>query len=188
MDKDYAEKLQEKHSQINLSAFPKQKNTWYSLIIDDSYSKEEFEGILDDLIAQEKEDSGMSLKESIALAKANTSHTFSKKYVCELLKDRENVEVNTRENYTKTGLPLADTHYVTKNGKKICFAYVYETEGSIILLAKMNSDYANKLKEKHKNVNFSAFPKQKDTWYSLIIDDSYSKEEFEKIIDDLIKR
>ena len=188
MDSEYANKLKEKHTQVNLSAFPKQKDTWYSLIIDDTYSKEEFEGILDTLIGEEKKDEGMSLKESIALAKATTSsHKFTKAYVCEYLKTKENVEVNTRGNMTSTGLPLADTHYVTKAGKRYCFAYVYETEGSIILLAKMNNAYANELKKTHKQVNLSAFPKQKDTWYSLIIDDSYTKEEFEKIIDDLIK-
>ena len=188
MDSKYAEKLQEKHSQINLSAFPKQKNTWYSLIIDDTYTKEEFEGILDELIGEVKEDAGMSLKESIALAKASTSHSFSKKYVCDYLKDKPNVEVNTRENYTKTGLPLADTHYVEKDGKKICFAYIYEIEGSIILLGKMKSKCANALKKKHPNVTLSAFPKQADTWYSLIIDDTYTKEDFDKIIDDIIEQ
>jgi predicted DNA-binding protein (MmcQ/YjbR family) len=188
MDSKYAEKLQEKHSQINLSAFPKQKNTWYSLIIDDTYTNEEFEGILDELIGEVKEDAGMSLKESIALAKASTSHSFSKKYVCDYLQDKPNVEVNTRENYTKTGLPLADTHYVEKDGKKICFAYIYEIEGSIILLGKMKSKYANALKKKHPNVTLSAFPKQADTWYSLIIDDTYTKVDFDKIIDDLIEQ
>ena len=185
MDDEYAKSLQKNHSQINKSAFPKQKNTWYSLIIDDTYSKEEFEDILDELIGEVKEDAGMSLKESIALAKASTAHSFSKKYVCEYLKDKENVEVNERENFTRTGLPLADTHYVIKGDKKICFAYIYEIEGSIILLAKMNTQYAKELQKKHSNVTLSAFPKQADTWYSLIIDDTYSKEEFEKILDDI---
>ncbi len=187
MDSKYAEKLQEKHSQINLSAFPKQKNTWYSLILDDTYTAKEVEDILDELIGEVKEDAGMSLKESIALAKASTAHSFTKAYVCEYLKDRKDVELNTRENYTKTGLPLADTHYVEKDGKKICFAYIYEIEGSIILLAKMNTKYANALKKKHPNVTLSAFPKQVDTWYSLIIDDTYTKEQFDKIIDDVIE-
>ena len=188
MDESYANELKKALKQVNLSAFPKQKDTWYSLIIDDTYSKEEFEGILDTLIGEEKKDEVMSLKESIALAKATTSsHKFTKAYVCEYLRTKNNVEVNTRENYTKTGLPLADTHYVIKGDKKVCFAYVYETEGSIILLAKMDSEYANTLKPNHKQVNLSAFPKQKDTWYSLIIDDTYTKEEFESIIDDLIK-
>ena len=185
MDDDYAKSLQKKHSQINKSAFPKQKNTWYSLIIDDTYTKEEFEDILDELIGEVKEDAGMSLKESIALAKASTAHSFSKKYVCEYLQDKKDVVVNTRENYTRTGLPLADTHYVIKGDKKICFAYIYEIEGSIILLAKMNTQYAKELQKKHSNVTLSAFPKQADTWYSLIIDDTYSKEEFEKILDDI---
>ena len=51
----------------------------------------------------------------------------------------------------------------------------------------MNEGYVNELKDKHSQVNLSAFPKQKDTWYSLIIDDTYTKEEFEKILDDIIK-
>ena len=55
-----------------------------------------------------------------------------------------------------------------------------------ILLAKMKSAYAHNLKRKHSQINLSAFPKQADTWYSLIIDDTYTKEEFEKIIDELI--
>jgi len=188
MNEDYAEKLKQKHSQINKSAFPKQKNTWYSLILDDTYTQGDVEEILDELIGEVKEDSGVSLKESIALAKANASEQkFTKAYVCEYLKGRKDVELNTRENYTKTGLPLADTHYVEKDGKKVCFAYVYEIDGTMILLAKMNTKYANELKKKHSQVNLSAFPKQKDTWYSLIIDDSYTKEDFEKIIDDISK-
>jgi len=181
---DYANTLKEKHPNINFSAFPKSKDTWYSLILDDSYTKDDVKRILDELVGEIKPDEGMSLKESMALAKANkSSHKFTKKFVSDYLKDKENVEVNTRENFTKTGLPLADTHYA--NGK--CFAYVYETKGSIILLAKMNSDYANELKEKHDNINFSAFPKQKEPWYSLIIDDTYTKEELEKILDDISK-
>ena len=188
MDENYAEKLQQKHSQINKSAFPKQKNTWYSLILDDTYTAKEVEGILDELIGEVKEDAGMSLKESIALAKANTSHSFSKQYVCDYLKDKPNIEVNTRENYTKTGLPLADTHYVEKDGKKIFFEYIYEIEGTIILLGKMNTKYANSLKKKHPNVTLSAFPKQADTWYSLIIDDTYTKEDLDTVIDDLIEQ
>ena len=188
MNEDNAEKLQQKHAQINKSAFPKQKNTWYSLILDDTYTQRDVEDILDELIGEVKEDSGVSLKESIALAKANASEQkFTKAYVCEYLKGRKDVELNTRENYTKTGLPLADTHYVEKDGKKVCFAYVYEIDGTMILLAKMNTKYANELKKKHSQVNLSAFPKQKDTWYSLIIDDTYSKEDFEKIIDDISK-
>ena len=50
----------------------------------------------------------------------------------------------------------------------------------------MKSAYAHNLKRKHSQINLSAFPKQADTWYSLIIDDTYTKEEFEKIIDELI--
>ncbi|MBE5763015.1 MAG: hypothetical protein E7338_02190 [Clostridiales bacterium] len=195
MSDEYANTLKPNHKQVHLSAFPKQKDTWYSLILDDSYTTDDVNKILDDLVNQTKQDlglpleEGITLKESIKLAKATTSsHKFTKAYVCDYLNTKENVEVNTRGNLTSTGLPLADTHYVVNGDKKECFVYVYETEGSIILLAKMKEDYAKELQKKHSQVHLSAFPKQKDTWYSLIIDDSYSKEEFEKIIDDLIKR
>ena len=52
----------------------------------------------------------------------------------------------------------------------------------------MKSKYANALKKKHPNVTLSAFPKQADIWYSLIIDDTYTKEDFDKIIDDIIEQ
>ncbi len=192
MKDEYANELKNEHSQVNLSAFPKQKDTWYSLIVDDSYSKEQVDKIMDDLVNETKKEvglevEGLSLKESMALAKATaSSHKFTKKYTADYLRGKEDVEVNERGNFTSTGLPLADTHYVTKGNKKKCFAYIYETEGSIILLAKMKGDYANELKKNHTQVNLSAFPKQKDTWYSLIIDDSYTNTDFEKIMDHLI--
>jgi hypothetical protein len=108
---------------------------------------------VEDVKEETKEDEGLSLKESIALAKANTSdHKFTKAYVSEYLKNREDVEVNARDNYTKTGLPLADTLYAEKDGKKTCFAYVYEIDGSMILLAKMDSKYANELKKKQNTL------------------------------------
>ena len=144
----------------------------------------EKEETIEAIEAKEKANEPLTLKDSLALAKVTKSaHKFTKKDVTKYLAGKDGIQSNERENYTKTGLPLADTHYA--NGK--CFAYVYETEGSIIFLAKMNEGYANELKDKHSQVNLSAFPKQKDTWYSLIIDDTYTKEEFEKILDDISK-
>ena len=144
----------------------------------------EKEETIEAIEAKEKANEPLTLKDSLALAKVTKSaHKFTKKDVTKYLAGKDGIQSNERENYTKTGLSLADTHYA--NGK--CFAYVYETEGSIILLAKMNEGYANEIKDKHSQVNLSAFPKQKDTWYSLIIDDTYTKEEFEKILDDISK-
>ncbi len=51
----------------------------------------------------------------------------------------------------------------------------------------MNTRYASELKKRHPQVHLSAFPKQKDTWYSLIIDDTYTKQDFDKILDDISK-
>lgn len=103
------------------------------------------------------------------------------------------VEVNRRANLTKPGkgktegLPLADTHYVLGNGNKKCFAYVYETDGAVLLLVKAPSDYADKLKKEHKLVKPSAFPKSKDTWYSVPVDDSWTENQVCAMLDDLIK-
>ena len=97
------------------------------------------------------------------------------------------MERNERINYTSTGLPLADTHYVVgENGSKKCFVYVYETVGAMMFLIKADEEFANRLKKAHSKVNASAFPKSKDPGYSVILDDSFSDDEVMQILDDLI--
>ena len=97
------------------------------------------------------------------------------------------VEINTRDNYTSTGLPLADTHYVKgEDGKSRCFVYVYETEGSMMLLTRSNYDFAKALKENHENVHRSAFPKAKEPWNMVLLDDSFSDEEVHELLDKLV--
>jgi len=91
-------------------------------------------------------------------------------YLEEELKDR--VCVNRRQNYTKTGLPLADTHYVVNSdGKKECFAYVYEKEDSKSLIVKVTDE----LMEKYSDTTFhcvpSRFPKANEQWYKVTVDD-----------------
>jgi predicted DNA-binding protein (MmcQ/YjbR family) len=97
----------------------------------------------------------------------------------------DTVELNCRGNFTKTGLPLADTHYVTANGQKVCFAYVYETAGAMMLILK-TKDALGKELAKNPSVSKSAFPKAKDSWYSVIVDDSLTNAQVEKMLDDTI--
>lgn len=138
----------------------------------------------------------VSLKESLAVAVAiGTKGTVTKKSIADYLENTygNGVEVNRRANTTKPatskgkteGLPLADTHYTLNNGNRTCFVYVYETNGSALLLIKAPSDYADTLKNKHKLVNLSAFPKSKDTWYSVAIDDSWDEKGVYKMLDDV---
>ena len=101
------------------------------------------------------------------LAKRKTSPTKSTSL-------REAVEVNTRGNETKTGLPLADTHYAVKGEDKACFVYVYEVP-TVMMLVRLPEDYAAALLKKHSGVKRSAFPKAKFAWYSVILDDTFSR-------------
>ena len=95
----------------------------------------------------------------------------------------DTVEVNCRENFTKTGLPLADTHFAKKKGEKTCFIYVYETEGATMLLLKTKDALGEELSKDYKSVRKSAFPKAQDRWYSVVIDDSLNNEQVEDMID-----
>ena len=89
-----------------------------------------------------KEEEPLTLKESLALAKESkkASDVINKKYVADFLTATfgEEVECNMRGNYTKTSLPLADTHYaIGKEGKR-CFVYVYETDAAVVLLLRLS--------------------------------------------------
>ena len=194
-DEELASELNRKHGNVHKSAFPKSKDQWYSVALDDSYTEEEVKDALDRCFkhAGGKFEEELSLKESLALAKnvkaEKTTHTTTKKSVCEYLAGKygDEVALNTRDNYTSTGLPLADTHYVHgEDGKDRCFVYVYETQGSMMLLVRANYDFAKALKKNHPNVHKSAFPKSKEPWNSIILDDSFSDEEVHKLLDDVI--
>ena len=128
----------------------------------------------------------ISLRESMAVAR-QTAHSmnWNKKAIAEDLRTRHagEVEINERVNETTTGLPLADTHYAVDHKTRKCFVYVYETEGSPMLLINSDEELAAELCERHGNVHKSAFPKSKDQWYSLPLDDTYSKEEVQSVLD-----
>ena len=188
----YEKELKKEHKLVTRSAFPKSKDYWFSLIIDDSYTAAQVCKILDDcyLLAGGKaseEEVAMTLKESLAAAAKVHAEKIKidKKYVAEYLEKKygDKVEINTRENKTSTGLPLADTHYAVDGKKKKCFIYVYETDTSTLLLINNTSAYEKELKKKHQYVSKSAFPKSKDEWFSVVIDDSFNKEDIDNILD-----
>ena len=188
----YEKELKKEHKLVTRSAFPKSKDYWFSLIIDDSYTAAQVCKILDDcyLLAGGKaseEEVAMTLKESLAAAAKVHAEKIKidKKYVAEYLEKKygDKVEINTRENKTSTGLPLADTHYAIDGKKKKCFIYVYETDTSTLLLINNTSAYEKELKKKHSYVSKSAFPKSKDEWFSVVIDDSFNKEDIDNILD-----
>ena len=192
-DDELAKELNDKHGNVHKSAFPKSKDNWYSLPLDDSYSEQEVHDIIDrchaHALGRDMQDQELSLKESLALAgKSTGKHSFTKKGICDYLaKYGDDVELNTRDNYTSTGLPLADTHYVKgEDGKSKCFVYVYETQGSMMLLVKANYDFAKNLKANHPNVHKSAFPKSKEPWNSIVLDDTFSDDDVKQLLDDVI--
>ena len=188
----YEKELKKEHKLVTRSAFPKSKDYWFSLIIDDSYTAAQVCKILDDcyLLAGGKaseEEVAMTLKESLAAAAKVHAEKIKidKKCVAEYLEKKygDKVEINTRENKTSTGLPLADTHYAVEGKKKKCLIYVYETDTSTLLLINNTSAYEKELKKKHQYVSKSAFPKSKDEWFSVVIDDSFNKEDIDNILD-----
>ncbi len=141
-----------------------------------------------EVVAEPKEEEPLTLKESLAIAKetVNASDVVNKKYVADYLTKTfgREVECNMRDNYTKTSLPLADTHYaVSKEGKK-CFVYVYETDAAVVFLIRLTEKYAEEVRAGGHRIIRSAFPKSKDAWYSIIVDDTYTEDVIQKILVD----
>ena len=185
---EYGAALAEKHPIVKRSAFPKSRSPWYSVIVDDSFTAEEVEKILDDAYlmngGSKAKDEGLSLKETLAMAKATVSHLDrTKKGIADFLKDAfgESAEINCRGNKTRTGLPLADTHYAVKGEEKACFVYVYEV-GTVALLIRLPEDYAAQVMNQHSTMKRSAFPKAPHAWYSVILTDDFSDDEVNEML------
>jgi len=130
----------------------------------------------------------ITLKDGLEIAAATTrKEKITKKYIADYLNAKfgKEVETNCRANYIKSGkLPLADTHYVLAEEKKICFAFVYEINDTVMMLLKVSKKLGNKFAKGHNTVNLSAFPKSKDSWYSIIVDDSFTNEDVETILNE----
>ena len=186
----YGQSLAKKHPIVKRSAFPKTKDSWYSVIVDDSFAEGEIEAILDDAFKMnggKVAEEGLALREILAAANDTvTSVERSKKGIADFLKGEfgDKVQINCRGNYTKTGLPLADTHYaISEKGNK-CFIYVYETDAAVVLLLCLTDEYAESVRAGGHRIMRSAFPKSKDSWYSIILDDTYSEADIQEILVD----
>lgn len=129
---------------------------------------------------------GLSLRESLAMARQAESApaVINKQYIAAFVKKTfgDGAEVNTRVNYTKTGLPLADTHYAVRKDGKTCFVYVYETDAAVVLLLRVTDAYADSYRKRGHRINKSAFPKSKDAWYSLVVDGHYTEADVQEIL------
>ena len=132
----------------------------------------------------------ITLKDGFAIAaKTARKEKITKKYIADYLNAKfgTDVETNCRANYIKSGkLPLADTHYVLSGEKRTCIAFVYEVNNTVMMLLKVPAKLGNKLAKGHSTVKKSAFPKSKDSWYSIIVDDSFTNEDVETILEESI--
>ena len=130
----------------------------------------------------------ITLKNSLEIAANSTrKEKINKKYIADYLKKKfgKEVGVHRRANSIKSGkLPLADTHYVIEGKEKVCFAFVYEVNETVMMLLKVSKDLGSKFAKGHTNVRPSAFPRSKEQWYSVIIDDSFTNSEVEKVLEE----
>ena len=187
--------MTKEHHSVRRSAFPKAKDAWYSVVVDDSLSNEQVEDMLDRTIAlytgepipKKVPAEAIGLKETLDIAAhAHRIEELTKPSIAQYLKKvyPTVVETNERDHFTTTGLPLADTHYVTaKDGNQLCFVYVYETAGVLMLILKTKDTLGKEMMNLHHSVRRSAFPKAKDAWYSVVVDDSLSNAQVEEMLD-----
>ena len=211
-DEETAKEVKAMGHKFVSSAFPKTRDYahWYTMIIDDSYKSNDevfkaldvvVEGLLGGVskeeapVVEEEPANNLSLKESIAkAAEVKANIPMNKENIANWLKETygDKVVVNVRECMTSTGLPLADTHYIEKDGIKKCFIYIYELNGNCFAIVRSDEETAKEVRKgKHKFIS-SAFPKTRDyaKWYTMLFDDSYasSSEVFEtlaKVIDNI---
>ena len=115
-----------------------------------------------------------------------TKAIINKKFVYEHIEKADyadKAQVNKRPNYNSANFPVPDIHYACGDEDK-CFIYVYETKNPTVLLIYNTPEYAAELKKEHEYVAESKVPRSNDTWFKLIMDDSYTEEQVRKIIDD----
>ena len=199
---EHAQEIRSAHKATGVrSAFPKNKDKdWYSVVIDGTFTEKDVFDLLDRAaqhiidkdaeaaVAATTEDE-VSLKESLAAAKETGAvGVVTKKSVIDrlLVKHAEKVEVNGRANRTPNGkLLLSDNHFAVAGGKRVCFTYVYEDEGKVVILVRLPEDVAAALHVKHHGTCVkSAFPKNKDKdWYSVVVDASFTDEDVFTILD-----
>ena len=187
--------------------FPKNKDgDWYGIVVDNTFTEKQVYADLDRAVRyilegiptaapiadQESPAEEISLKESLASAKeSGVVGLTTKKSIIDYLTGKygDNVEVNGRENRTPNGkLLLSDNHFALAEGKRVCFTYVYEDEGRITILLRLDASSAKAIRSAHHATGLrSAFPKNKDKdWYSVVVDDTFSKGDLQEILDESI--
>ncbi len=131
-----------------------------------------------------------TLAESLEVASASgRKGLISKKSIIAYLSTKyENaVELNGRANRTSNGkLLLSDNHFAfSPLGKRVCFTYVYETDGGqVVALVKLDEPYVQGLRVEHPEVMRSAFPKNKaKDWYSVVADDTFTPQAYYDVLD-----
>ncbi len=205
LDEKYAAILAEKHPNVCLSRFPKNKaGDWYSIVADDSFDEADYYAVFDASILYLKGDAKeeekpveleeRTLKESlVAASEAGKHNNITKKSIIAYLAEKygDTVELIGRGQKTGNGkLPLSDNHFVTAaDGTRTCFTYVYETtEGGVVSLVRLDAKYVDDLVEKHPDVGLSRFPKNKaGDWYSVVADDSFDEEGYYAVFDASIR-
>ncbi|MBQ0009220.1 MAG: hypothetical protein KBS97_02990 [Firmicutes bacterium] len=201
---EIAAQIKEKHSLVELSAFPHTNDgaKWFTIMFDETYKCAEdvyevIDLVLKGFLAEKVVPAPapveeLSLHDQIEKAAAVVAEVKVNKevvasYLSETYKDA--VIVNRKPNYTKTGLPLPDTHYV-KLEKNVCVMYVYElNDGKSFLIVKTSNDVFEQIREKHPLTSISAFPHTNDggKWYSVMFDSSFkSEEDVHEVIDMVI--
>ena len=53
-----------------------------------------------------------------------------------------------------------------------------------MMLMRLNEEYAENLRASGNKIQRSAFPKSKDAWYTVILDDTYTDATVKKLLDD----
>ena len=203
-DEAHAKIIQSVHPATGVkSAFPKNKERdWYSVVVDDTFIEAGVYAELDraalniiesdPLPAEEPSVAEVSLKESLAAAKAvGAVGIVSKKSVIDYLGEKygDKVELNGRGNRTPNGkLLLSDNHFALGEGKRVCFTYLYEDDGKIVALLRLSAEQASALHAAHDATGVkSAFPKNKDKdWYSVIVDDTFTDKDVYALLDESI--
>lgn len=130
---------------------------------------------------------GFSLNETIALAEVAGPHvSLTKRGVTEFLSEEFGASVVTASygNRAETGLPPVDVHYLLSDGGKKCFAYVYQTDGAVLLLLRLTEAYAESIREAGHGIRRSAFPNGTEAWYGIIVDDTYTEADVREILFD----
>ena len=188
---EHAHAIRAEHRATGIrSSFPKNKeNDWYSVVVDDTFSENNVYDVLDKAVYNiigtaepVPEEHAFTLSESIAAAKdIGAVGIVTKKTIIDHLNAKfgDKVELNGRDNRTPNGkLLLSDNHFAVEGKNRVCFSYVYEDEGKVILLLRLSDAEGAALHAEHKGtVVKSAFPKNKDNdWYSVVVEGTFTEE------------